>query len=152
MEQEIVGLKLLPYHHWLEHVLCQKQPYMVRFFLFSVPLDFVFHVILFEGTTKHAIQGFFLNLSREIKQSKEYSKHIGVTLVILGLIRTDNAMKETDEKIHFLAADLRRTAQFIIQSGVQGKTTVFYPRLYYFVPQIYFLFSPLFDLLSRLGD
>lgn len=104
------------------------------------------------GTTKHAIQGFFSNLSREIAEHKEFRDRLGVTIAVLGLIQTENAMKQTNSKIHFLAANVRRTVQAIIYSAIKQKKILYYPFYFRFTPVIFHIFSPVIEYLSRLGN
>ncbi|CAF4768263.1 unnamed protein product, partial [Rotaria sp. Silwood2] len=104
------------------------------------------------GTSKHAIQGFFLNLARELRISKPYQNRVTTTVAILGLIATQQALSTTDKSLHFLAADVRKTAQAIIAAGVYGQTRLFYPYFFAIIPLLYYIFSPLFELLARLGN
>ena len=103
----------------------------------------------FPGTSKHAIQGFFLNLARELRVS---DGQVTTTLAVLGLIGTEQALRETEKRLHFLAADVRKTAQAILAAGVYGQSRLFYPYFFAFVPPLYYLFSPIFELLARLGN
>jgi hypothetical protein len=108
---------------------------------------------LFEiGTTKHAIQGFFLNLSRELRTSKAHEKRITSTLAILGLIATKQALISTEKGVHFLAVDVRKTAQAIIAAGIYGQTQIFYPYYVAIIPPLYHIFTPVFELLTRLRN
>ena len=102
------------------------------------------------GTSKHAIQGFFLNLSRELGQSELYGKRVTSTLAILGLIATDMALTVTNNNLHTFAADVQKTAQAILAAGVYGQSRVFYPYLFGLIPPVYYIFTPLFDCLARL--
>jgi short-subunit dehydrogenase len=104
------------------------------------------------GTTKHAIQGFFLNFSRELRITKQYQNRVTTTVAILGLIATKQALTSTDKSIHWLAADVRKTAQGILAAGVYGQARLFYPYYFGIIPRLYYLFTPLFDLAARLGD
>ncbi|CAF1340991.1 unnamed protein product [Rotaria sp. Silwood1] len=104
------------------------------------------------GTTKHAIQGFFLNLARELRTSKPYQNRVTTTVAILGLIATESALHATDKTLHFLAADVRKTAQAIIAAGVYGQTRLFYPHFLAIIPPLYYIFSPIYELLARLGN
>jgi short-subunit dehydrogenase len=104
------------------------------------------------GTTKHAIQGFFFNLSRELRISKSYQNRVTVTVAMLGLIGTEKALLSTDKNMHYLAANVRKTAQAILAAGVYGQTRLFYPYYWAILPPFYYIFTSLFDLLARLGD
>jgi len=104
------------------------------------------------GTTKHAIQGFFTNLSRELRISATYQNRVTSTVVILGLIATEQAIRATDKSLHYLAADVRKTAQAVIAAGIYGKTRVFYPYYMAIIPPLYYIFTPLFELAARLGS
>ncbi|CAF4512089.1 unnamed protein product [Rotaria socialis] len=77
------------------------------------------------GTTKHAVQGFFLNLSRELRICEAYQNRVTTTVAMLGLIGTDEALKKTNKNLHCLAADVRKTAQAIIAAGIYGQTRSF---------------------------
>ena len=61
-------------------------------------------------------------------------------------------MSVTDKKLHFLAADVHKTAQAIIAAGVYGQSRVFYPYPAGVVPIFYYIFTPLFELLTRLRN
>ena len=100
------------------------------------------------GTTKHAIQGFFSNLAREFAISKPY-ENITSTVAILGLIATDNALQSTNKRLHFLAADVRKTAQAILAAGIYGQTLLFYPYGFAAIPPLYYLFTSLFQRAGR---
>ncbi|CAF1139036.1 unnamed protein product [Rotaria sordida] len=104
------------------------------------------------GTTKHAIQGFFLNLARELRTSEPYQNRVTATVAVLGLIATESALNSTNKSLHFLAADVRKTAQAIIAAGVYRQTRLFYPYSLAIIPPLYYTFSPLFELIARLGD
>jgi len=104
------------------------------------------------GTTKHAIQGFFLNLSREFHTTKQYQNRVTSTVAVLGLIGTKQALTNTDKNVHWLAADVRKTAQAILAAGIYGQTRLFYPYHFAIIPRLYYLFTPLFELVARLGD
>ncbi|CAF3991442.1 unnamed protein product [Rotaria sordida] len=103
------------------------------------------------GTTKHAIQGFFLNLACELRMSESYRNRVTATVAILGLIATESAHSIVDKSIHFLAVDVRKTAQAIIAAGVYGQTRFFYPCFIAIIPSLYYIFSPLYELLARLS-
>ncbi|CAF4653137.1 unnamed protein product [Rotaria sp. Silwood1] len=104
------------------------------------------------GTTKHAIQNFFLNLTRELRISKPYQNRVTTSVAILGLIATEQALTATDKSLHFLPADVRKTAQAIIAAGIYGQTRLFYPYRFAVIPSLYYIFSPLFKFVTRLGD
>ncbi|CAF4120116.1 unnamed protein product [Rotaria sp. Silwood2] len=104
------------------------------------------------GTSKHAIQGFFLNLARELRISKPYQNRVTTTVAILGLIATESALSATDTGLHLLAADVRKTVQAIIAAGVHGQTRLFYPYYIAIIPPLYYIFSPVYELVARLGN
>ena len=104
------------------------------------------------GTTKHAIQGFFTNLARELRISEPYKNRVTSTVAILGLIATEKALTETSRNIHGLAADVRKTAQAILAAGVYGQTRLFYPYSFAAVPPLYYIFTPLFEFVARIGN
>ncbi|CAF4176770.1 unnamed protein product, partial [Rotaria sordida] len=104
------------------------------------------------GTTKHAIQGFFLNLAHELRISELYQNRVTATVAILGLIATESALSTIDKSLHFLAVDVHKTAQAIIAAGVYGQTRLFYPKFFAIIPPLYYIFSPLYELLARLTD
>lgn len=104
------------------------------------------------GTTKHAIQGFFSNLSRELHISQPYQNRVTSTIATLGLIATEQALQETDKTLHFFAADVRKTAQAILAAGIYGQSRVFYPYAFAVIPPLYYIFTPLFELVARLGN
>jgi short-subunit dehydrogenase len=103
------------------------------------------------GTTKHAIQGFFLNLSRELRISEHYQNRVTATVAILGLIATEKGLSSTEKSIHCLAADVRKTAQAILAAGIYGQSRVFYPYCFAILPPLYYIFTPLFELVARLS-
>ena len=100
------------------------------------------------GTTKHAIQGFFSNLSRECRTCKSY-ENVTSTIAILGLIGTDTALQVTNKNLHIIAADVRKTAQAILAAGIYGQSLVYYPYAFAIIPPLYYLFRPLFELAAR---
>jgi len=104
------------------------------------------------GTTKHAIQGFFTNLAREFRISTTYQNRVTSTVAILGLIATEQAISATDQSLHHLAADVRKTAQAVIAAGVYGQARLFYPYYIAIIPPLYYTFTPLFELAARLGN
>ncbi|CAF3276375.1 unnamed protein product [Rotaria socialis] len=102
------------------------------------------------GTTKHAVQGFFLNLSRELRICEAYQNRVTTTVAMLGLIGTDEALKKTNKNLHCLAADVRKTAQAIIAAGIYGQTRLFYPYVFGIVPPLYQIFSSIFEFFGRI--
>jgi len=104
------------------------------------------------GTTKFAIQGFFLNLARELRTTKPYQNRVTSTVAVLGLIATEQALTSTDKNLHIFAADVRKTAQAILAAGVYGQSRVFYPHVLGVIPALYYIFTPIFDLLARVGN
>ncbi|CAF1475395.1 unnamed protein product [Adineta ricciae] len=104
------------------------------------------------GTTKHAIQGFFLNLARELRTSELYESRVTSTVAILGLIATEKALDTTDRSLHMFAASVQKTAQAILAAGVYGQSRLFYPHVLGLIPPLYYIFTPLFDLVARLGN
>ena len=81
-----------------------------------------------------------------------HKNRVTSTVAILGLISTEQALKETDRSVHFLAADVRRTAQAILAAGVYGQARVFYPYHFALIPPLYYLLTPIFEALARLGN
>ncbi|CAF2724509.1 unnamed protein product [Rotaria sp. Silwood2] len=71
---------------------------------------------------------------------------------ILGLIATESALSATDTGLHLLAADVRKTVQAIIAAGVHGQTRLFYPYYIAIIPPLYYIFSPVYELVARLGN
>jgi hypothetical protein len=93
-----------------------------------------------------------LNLSRELRQSTIYKNRVRVTLAILGLIGTEHALEQTDSTVHFLAVDVGQTAQAILAAALQGQARLFYPYYLSIIPPLYYLFTPIFEILARLGN
>ncbi|UJR13314.1 hypothetical protein I4U23_000332 [Adineta vaga] len=104
------------------------------------------------GTTKHAIQGFFLNLARELRISELYQGRVTSTVAILGLIGTENALDATNNSLHMFAADVQKTARAILAAGIYGQSRLFYPYFFGLIPPLYYIFTPLFDFMARLGN
>jgi len=48
--------------------------------------------------------------------------------------------------------DVRKTAQAILAAGVYGQSRVFYPHVLGVIPALYYIFTPIFDLLARVGN
>ena len=104
------------------------------------------------GTTKHAIQGFFTNLARDLHSSNGYQNHVTSTLVTLGLIATDAALSKTSNHIHGASVSVRKTAESILAAGIYGQAHLFYPYSLVVLPSLYYVFNPLFKLIARLGN
>ncbi|CAF3657403.1 unnamed protein product [Adineta steineri] len=102
------------------------------------------------GTTKHAIQGFFLNLARELRISPLYKNRVTSTVAMLGLIATDQALGVTNKNLHILSADVRKTAQAIIAAGIYGQSHLFYPYLFGLLPPFYYILTPIFNYFACL--
>ena len=66
-------------------------------------------------------------------------------MATLGLIATKHALTQTDKYLHFLAADVRKTAQAIIYAAVYGQARLFYPYLLAIIPPLYYIFNPLWN-------
>jgi len=74
------------------------------------------------------------------------------TVAVLGLIATEQALSSTDKSLHRFAVDVRKTAQAILAAGVYGQSRVFYPHVLGVIPALYYIFTPIFDLLARVGN
>ena len=104
------------------------------------------------GTTKHAIQGFFLNLARELRIDEHYQNRVTTTVAMLGLIATEEALKKTNKHLHILAADVCKTAEAVIAAGCYGQTRLFYPYVYGVIPPLYQMFSSVFEFFGRVSS
>ena len=75
-----------------------------------------------------------------------------MTLVILGLIGTTNALEKTSENIHFLAADVEKTAEEILFAGLSKKKIFFYPRYFSIIASIHCLFPSIVEFFARFSS
>lgn len=93
-----------------------------------------------------------MNLARELRGSQTYKNRVTATVAVLGLIATEEAMTKTNDSIHFLAASVQKTAQAILAAGVYGQSRLFYPYLFGLIPPLYYIFSPLIELVASISD
>ncbi|TRY62292.1 hypothetical protein DNTS_025842 [Danionella cerebrum] len=81
------------------------------------------------AATKFALNGFFGGLQHELAMQKS---NVSITICVLGLIDTDNAMEKIKDYINMTAYPAHESAWHIIEAGATRQPESFYPWYTYY--------------------